>query len=367
MAPESNLSLAIRGVITLVAHAHQTSPEKGKGGLSLQMKTSVLTSGGVAEDIPYITANSVRGMLRRAAGEVLTDELAKNKEQVSRNLYLTIMRGSFARNGVEAGGANYKQMIAAQGHAFAGLFGGGAYMYFSKLRIERDLLPMVEAIRDIFPQQYHADCLKVDPWKLINRILVAGRDDFARMPDGELVENAEQAYIEHMGAKFAGNSAKKAQRAQKMAGEEIFGEKATTTDLNGYNLVEAIVPGTRMYFGMTARDVTPAQAGLLCEAIKRWANRNALGGGSVRGRGAFNAALTIHINGSQAGEHLLEGDSGDYALTKVTDPFTAALRAQLDSGAAKPDVLGAIYPTELKMADDAKPGRKSKKTETAEA
>lgn len=362
MSDQARLSLAIRGVITLVAHAHQTSPEEGKDGEAAQLKTSVLTNAG-AVAIPYITANSVRGMLRRAAGEVLMEQLQRDDGQISRNLYLSVMRGAFSRTGLQAGGGSYQQVIAAQNHPFVGLFGGGAYMYTSKLRIERDLLPMIEPIAHVFPQQFQAECLKVEPWRLLNKILMASRDDFSRLPTGDFIENAEEAYFEHMTAKLAGNRAKRAQRAQKAAGEAVVGEKATTTDLNGFNQVEAIVPGTRLYFGTTATDVTAAQAGLLCEAVRRWANRNAVGGGSARGRGAFTAALSLYVNGSRTGEHLLEGDSGDYALTAVAAPYTEALYAELAAGAARPAVLNAIYPTDIKMDPAAKPGRHSKPAE----
>lgn len=361
MSVESRLSLAIRGVITLVAHAHQTSPDKEKDGETVQMKTSVLTSAGAVE-IPYITANSVRGMVRRAAGDVLMEQLRRDNDQISRNLYLTVMRGAFSRTGLEAGGGSYRQLMAAQSHAFVGLFGGGAYMYTSKLRIERDLMPMIEPISHVFPQQFQGECQKVEPWRLLKKILIASRDDFTRLPEGDFIENAEQAYMEHMDAKFAGNDAKRAQRAQKAAGESVAGEKATTTDLNGFNLVEAIVPGTRLYFGATATDVTPAQAGLLLEAVRRWANRNAVGGGSARGRGAFTAALSLYINGNRAGEHLLAGDSGEYSLTRVAEPYIEALRSELAAGAASPAVLSAIYPTDIKMAPDGRKNRASKAT-----
>lgn len=362
MSNESNLSVTIRGVITLAAHAHQPSLEKGKDGESLQLKTGVVTSAGVV-DIPYITANSVRGMLRRAAGDVLMEELERNKEQISRNLYLSIMGGGFPGMDRDAGGATYRQLVAAQSHPFVGLFGGGPSMYSSKLRIERDLMPMVETIKDIFPPQYQADCLQVEPWNLLNKIPVAPRHDFARMPEGAFMENSVQACLGHMSAKLAGNQEKKARCAEKADGEAVVGETATMIARKSGNLVEVIVPGTRLYFGATARDLTPAQAGLLCEAIRRWANRNALGSGSVHGLGAFSAALSIHINGSKTDEHLLEGGSGRYVLTKVAEPYIAALRAQLDAGAAKPAVLGAIYPTELTMTGDSKPGRRGKAVE----
>ncbi len=361
-------SVSIRGVITLTAHAHQTSPDGAKtDGPTPQMKTSVMSNGKLLE-VPYLTANSVRGMLRRAASDVLVDKLLQAKEQISRNLYLSIKRGAYARTGMDAGGASYMQMLAANSHMFAGLFGGGAYMYPSKLRIERDLFPMLEAIRDLFPDRYQALCADVQPYQLIRTILVASKDDFQRLPKGALIENVEEAYLEHMAAKLGANQAKKAQKAEAKAEGQIIAasEKIKTTDLNGFTRVEAIIPGTPFYLGLNARHVNDSQIGLLLTAIQSWANANALGGGACRGRGAFKASLSLLQGDQVLIDQLLLGEAGSYTLSDKTAQYTDAMAQALLDGEASKQTLASIYPSEIKMTADEKPA-KNKAAKGAEA
>ncbi len=360
-------TISIRGVITLTAHAHQTSPDGGTEGLTPQMKTSVM-SGGKLLEVPFLTANSVRGMLRRAASDVLVEKILQAKEQISRNLYLSLKRGAYSRTGMDAGGASYMQMLAANSHVFAGLFGGGAYMYPSKLRIERDLFPMLEATRELFPDRYQALCADVQPFQILRKILIASRDDFQRLPEGALIENADEAYAEHMAAKFGANLAKKAQKADAKADGQIVAksEKLKTTDLNTFTQVEAIIPGTPFYLGLTARHVNDGQIGLLLTAIQSWANANALGGGSCRGRGSFKASLSLLQGDQVLTDQLLVGDAGSYTLSEKTAQYTAALEQALLHGDARAQKLASIYPSEIKMVADDKPA-KAKAAKGAEA
>jgi len=362
-------SISIRGVITLTAHAHQTAPEGGTEGVTPQMKTGVFSEGKKV-DVPYITANSVRGMIRRAAGDVLMDQLEARGEQISRNVYLSIKRGSYARTGLDAGGASYMQMLAADKHPFAGLFGGGAHMYRSKLRIERDLFPMISATHDLFPERYQAMCVEAEPAQLLTKTLIASRDDFERLPAGAFIENVEQAYLEHMAAKFGQNAAKKAQKAEARAEGQgvVKSEKLKTDDLNTFTQVECIVAGTPMYFGVTVSAPTDAQIGLLLTAIKRWANANALGGGSCRGRGSFKAALQMYSGSELVIDNLLTGDAGAYELTDKVAPYLAALEAAITEGMAEASTLSALYPTAIKGDDTEGKGKKGKaKAAEAEA
>lgn len=370
IAPTSKSTISIRGVITLTAHAHQTSPDGGADGITPQMKTNVLSSGKLLE-VPFITANSVKGLIRRAAGDVLVEQIMAAKEQISRNLYLSIKRGSYSRTGIEAGGASYMQMIAANEHIFAGLFGGGAYMYPSKVRMERDLLPMVESIRDVFPERYQSLCVDVQPYQILKKILIASRDDFQRLPEGGFIENAEEAYVEHMSAKFGANQAKKAQKAEAKAEGQYVAkdEKIKTSDLNTYTQVEAMIPGTPLFFGVTASSVNAAQIGLLLTAIQRWANANALGGGSTRGRGSFKAALSMYEGDAVVIDQLLVGDAGAYTLSEKAAHYTAELQKALIGGQASAQKLAAIYPSEIKMdsAEKAPKGKRASKDAEAEA
>lgn len=356
-------TVSVRGILTLTAPTHQTSPNSKTEGLTSTMKTSVLTSSGLLNNVPFVSANSVRGLIRRSAGGVIMKELARSKNQISRNMYLSILRGSFARTGINAGGATYQQLIAAQDHLFAGLFGGGANMLPSPVRMERDLYPMLDVLRNLFPARYQPSCAVATPDQIVTQLLIASRDDFERLPEDDIIENAAEAYLTHMAAKFDANQAKKDQKAAAKAdGTRLNAdEKLKTSALNTFNLVEAIIPGTPLYFGITAKQVTEAQIGLLLNAITDWANRNALGGGSVRGRGSFAASLQLTEGDNVLCDNLLLGEASTFTLSSYVDSFTQAMQAQLEE-AALPASLNAIYPSEIAVKKD-----KKAKAATAEA
>jgi CRISPR type IV-associated protein Csf2 len=353
-------TVTIRGVLTLTAATHQTSPEK-KEGMTPQMKTSVVVHRGdvrLLDGVPFITANSARALLRRACGEVLMEEIERAKNQISRALYLSIQRGGYGRTAINAGGASYQQLVAAQDHIFAGLFGGGAFMYPSKVFMDRDLFPMLESLRHLFPKRDQESCFAASPKDIIGISLIASKDDFAKLPKHNVIEDHANAHQEHMASKFADNLAK---REQKEAGraDGVFiskEDKLKTDDLNTYTEVEVIVPGTPLYFSATLADVTDSQIGLVLLGLQAWANRNALGGGAVRGRGSFTAELRMEEDGKTIIEHLLLDDAPASKLSDTTHSFIAKMRQDLEE-AAQPAVLGAIYPTDI-FKKEKKAGKK---------
>jgi len=358
MGHSNRHDIAIRGVLTLTAVAHQTSPDRpATDAPTPQMKASVVSNGVLVRAVPIITANSVKGLIRRAAGELLMDQLSHDGKQISRNLYLSIMRGSFARTGIQAGGANYMQLVAAKNDPFVGLFGGGAYMYDSSVRMERDLYPMLECIKNNFPIAYQAQCIDLQPYQIMGTSLIASRDDFQKLAAPDLIEDAEASYAEHMGVKLAANAAKREQKANTQGEYLADSDKLTTTDLNMFNQLEVIAAGTPLYFGMTAKNVTEAQIGLLLQAVCNWSNNNALGGGSSRGRGSFVPSLQLFQDGEKVTDHLLIDASGTYNLSTTVKPFVDVMREALKT-TATPEHLNTLYPTEL----TAKSGKKTKTT-----
>lgn len=117
---------------------------------------------------------------------------------------------------------------------------------------------------------------------------------------------------------------------------------------------------------MTATNVTPAQAGLLLQGLNRWVNRNALGGGSARGRGSFIPNLSLSIDGEMVVEHLLVGDAPTVQL--VDDPriqqLVEACNAEIIS-ASTPECLASVYPIELGKETKEKKLKKSKAVASA--
>jgi CRISPR type IV-associated protein Csf2 len=328
------MQLLIRGAVTTAAHTHQTSPDSP----GTQLKTNVMTLTGLKRGVPYITANSVRGMIRRHAARVLFRVLIKAGATISRNLYLSIVRGSFARSGMQAGGATYTQMVAAAHNTFAGLFGGGAYMYRSLFRLESDLMPILFHNRALLPLSVQPFAIDAEPRDLTVAMPMAPRDDFARLPAEarDLVSNLPQSYNEHMATKAQQSAAKRADEA------------ASTDNLDNYTITECIVPGVPLYFSISTDELTKAQAGLLLLAVASWANKNALGGGSARGRGSFVANLALSVDGELQTQNLLVGDAPSIKLAEhhLVAELVAACEAALPlDGTAQ--ALGEAFPSEI--------------------
>lgn len=350
------MQLLIRGAVTTAAHTHQTSPDSR----GTQLKTSVMTPTGLRRGVPYITANSVRGMIRRHAARVLFHVLVKAGATISRNLYLSIVRGSFARSGMQAGGATYTQMVAAAHNTFAGLFGGGAHVYRSLFRLECDLMPILFHTRALMPLSVQPFAIDAEPRDLTVAVPMAPRDDFARLPAEarELVSDLSQSYNDHMATKAQQSAAKRAD------------DTASTDNLDNFTTTECIVPGVPLYFSISTDELTKAQAGLLLLAVASWANKNALGGGSARGRGSFVANLALSVDGKLQTQSLLVGDAPNISLAEheLVAELVAACEAALPlDGTAQ--ALGDAFPSEIpeKKPKGGKGGKGKKATPASAA
>jgi CRISPR type IV-associated protein Csf2 len=355
------MKVMVQGVVTTTGLTHQTSPE----GDGQHIKTSMLTKTGILRDIPYITANSVRGLIRRAAAELVFEQLCADGMQISRNAYLSVVRGAFARTGIKAGGANFEEMAAARSHVFAGLFGGGVYMYRSAVRMERDLYPILAATAHLMPREVQQDAVELLPRDLLTQAILAPRDDFARLPQAarEVVKDLSVAYSEHMATKERQAAAKDAAKAE--------GKNEKKDDLDNFGTTQCMVPGVPLCFGVTASNINAAQAGLLLQGILRWANTNALGGGSARGRGTFTARLVLTIDGKLVTSNLLVGEAPELRLAQCEE-ITALVQACAEAlkTDATPQSLSLVFPSDVRDADGEdkpKKGRASKGKAAGEA
>jgi len=383
----SKTNIMIRGVVTTTAMTHQSSPD-GKGS---QMKTKVLNNGplvqtprlteniktkmvsdGMLIQVPYLTANSVRGLIRRAAADVVLEALEKNVkangETISKDVYLSIVRGAYARTAISPQGPTFIQAKAASDHVFAGLFGGGSLMHESRFRLERDLFPVLISTLGVLPVELHHHALNINPKDLLDSSLMAPRDDFEKIPSREVVTDLENAYMEHMATKLLqkSNAAQATDTNASLEGETKSDGK-TKDDLNGFTQTECIIPGVPLCFCADIPGITQAQAGMVIKAIHGWVNRNALGGGSQRGRGAFIPQLALYENGELITSNLFVGQAP--TSTIESHPRIAEMLAALDceiEAASNPELLRTIYPNDAKSKAGAdKPGKAKPKAKPA--
>lgn len=339
------MNIVIRGAVTTTSVTHQTFPvnDNSRKGIAQQATTDLLVQGVLLRRVPFVSAESVRGLIRRAASDVVFDVLKSKEQKISRNLYLSLVRGAFSRRGLESGGATIEQLIRAYSHTVAGLFGGGAWMLRSAFKMENDLLPILQPAAYLFPEAVRSHAIDVKPADLLTLKVMAPRDDFARLPRQaqEVVADLPAAYTEHMATKVQQSAAKKEDASE---GKD---------DLDNFGMVECIIPGVPLFFGVRGDHLTDGQAGLLITAVLLWCARNGLGGGNARGRGTFKPSLALEIDGKRVTDQLVIGDAPDLRLSD--DPairkLIEAMEASLDVDAT-PEVLGSVFPTEVRSKTD---------------
>lgn len=351
----------IRGILTLTSPAQQSDPEKNGNHTKLLGQTVQTEMGRVF--VPTISANSVRGVDRREAATFIEDSLKKRGLTLPRDTYMSIVRGAMSRTGMKTGSATLAATVAARRNAFVGLFGGGAYMFPAKFRMRNSLIPMVSETKFMFPSAYQAHCQgSAANEGIVTQLLLTGRDDMMAGKGDGVIANHAEAFVEYASRANEAGAAKKAQkesaRASAQAGERAAIEPAAKGEsLATFATLDAIIAGTRLYFDAAIDNPTEAQVGLALLSLLGWANANALGGGTVRGRGSFIPSLSLMRNGQTLVESIFIGDAPGLSLAKhpIIEAATAAAMAELD--ALTPEELQLVYPS---STEPDKPAKKSK-------
>lgn len=348
----------IVGTILPTTHIHQTAPDRD-GNENSTIKTRFFSEDKSSHLVPFVTANSIRGILRRMAAKIVLDNLG---QPVSRSMFsvLTAGKGSRTEIGMQA---PVHVMSAAATQVFAGLFGGGAYMHPSRYQMG-PLFPVVEwCKRSIHPAlRDNGDMIPLDKlrWRqedgmyrdisLTTKIILTSKDDVMAGKGAEYIENYQASLGNWIAAVQDGRAAKAEQNAAKDAakkrGEKADVEKgAKSVDISGFNIVEAILPGTPLQFWMRLNRTTDAQIGLMLMAVRDWANANVIGGASARGFGRFEASLALYDGERLIAPSLfnLSDHATAYTLSKDVEPFVKAAESALQSMTM--DDLDLVYPS----------------------
>jgi len=222
------------------------------------------------------------------------------------------------------------------------------------------LLPILESTKSMFPASVHGSAINVFPRDLLVQSLSAPRDDFERLPSRNVVDDLEQAYNDHMSKKIVQRSEKQDNKAEIQAARDesialaSIGEKPVKTaavakvkidDLNNFIETECMIAGTPLYFSASLTNVTPAQVGLFLQALHAWVNRNTLGGGGARGRGAFAPDLALIESGQVITDTMFYGHAPTAVMSenpRIAE-FLAAAASELEA-ACDPGVLEFVYP-----------------------
>lgn len=349
--------LQIVGTITTTSHVHQTSPAaqvtaSGDKNRSQTMKTFVW-SGEKRHLVPYITSNSIRGLMRRHAAKRVMEALNK---PISRELFHNLTRGASARGDIGMQ-ANVTVVNAARENVFAGVFGGGAYMRHSGYKMSA-LEPMIAWNQQRLHPALRPSMIPVESLRfqdggdipLTTDLILTARDDVLDGKGGEFIADYQRSFDGWLAANTdssaARSAAKTAKAEAKARGEkpvDVAAEKGI--GLRGFNFVEAMLPGTPLQFWMRVGTLSDAQFGLLLLTVMDWANANVIGGSSARGFGRFNAALALYDDAREVTPSIF--NVSDHATTyTLADSLSKYVKAAQDAlSSLTVGELETVYPS----------------------
>ena len=359
--------IQILGTLTLRSAAHQTSPDDSRGNANAQIKTSVVTKDGRLENgLPYITANSVRGQMRRHAGKRVLNAMLDKGQHVGRDTLLCVLRGAPSRTGIGQA-MTLDQLALARQHVFAGVFGGGAQMLPSDFRFTKDLLPLLPATEHLMPPALRSECnltysftdadgkhgekgarvtLPVQPYMLTKQRILTGRDDLAAGRGLQYLANPAEVFLAHVAEVTASNIEKNLRKTEIAdtiaAGEKVTTEAKKSKDLRGFNTFEMIVPGVKLAFDTRSYRVNDAQIGMMLLALLDFCRENRIGGQVARGCGSFLPDLSLKVDGTMVANSVLAGEWPHYELAPECAPYVQAAEKVLALVTAAE--LDAIYP-----------------------
>ncbi len=289
--------------------------------------------GSAFADVPVIPANDLRGRLRRCAARKVFDVLLARNEQISLDAYHGMTCG--AVTGSPNGRLTFAEAAQAARHSFLGLFGGGPKMVRSALQVSTGWPILASTIfAGVLSEDLQAEvpCPMNSEWLLTQRLFFKRIDDAIRFTDGyaqtvvrdfgpavtrwiESVSEVKKAR-ETAGGKAGKTKARRVPSAastEQASGSAVEGiENASPTpsrlQLQGFNAIEFVVPGTRFFleFHLEETQMRSGGMGLFLHALREFVLQQNLGGWSKNGFGRFEFAhATIRQSGPGGMEHRL--------------------------------------------------------------
>ncbi len=285
-------------------------------------------------DVPVIPANDLRGRLRRFAARMVFDVLLAKNEKISLDAYHGMTCG--AVTGSPGGRLTFEEATQASRHPFLGLFGGGPRLVRSALQVSTGWPILASTIHaGVLSEdlQTEVPCPIGSEWLLTQRLFFRRIDDAIRFTDG-YAETVVRDFGPRVTQWIASVSAVKKAReidtskTQKEKGrrsraaspdteedvdESTSSQKAnlpppSRLQLQGFNAIEFVVPGTRFYleFLLDETRVEKPGLGLFLHALREFILQQNLGGWTKNGFGRFEVAqVTIRHDGSGGTEYNL--------------------------------------------------------------
>ena len=245
----------------------------------------------VSTPVPIVTANSLRGQLRRFAAARIEKHLIENKEQISLAAHHVLTCG--AATGSPAGGTpsvSLAQEWASSG--YFGLFGGGPYLMRSGVKVDNLWLKCRTTVEaGTVPPDVEAQM--VEAWQSTQVQMFKRMDDVMTFKDEvgmNVVDRYEEAIDEWFGLRADSQAKKKSAKENK----EVK-EKGNSNKLDTWSFMEVVVPGSKFFLDVSTDSAftNESHIGLLIRCLEDLVTKQGLGGWTRNGFGRFIADLTF--------------------------------------------------------------------------
>ena len=344
---------------------HPTFGSEGMPMTSAMTKGILLPGDDTVDHVPYYPANGLRGRLRRHAADHIFAEISARDEHVKLDTHDGMRAGNF-RGRPDNTPTTLTELRELAPHFFMGTFGGGPRTLPSKL-ITHDLDPIYPRTIELgtVPARFQERAWLGDVRNMIGYFGCIRRDDttlVANLSSLDCVADALNALNDRQDDLAKARNKRKGAKKAQLAGETVADasdlKKDDLANMFAYQVMRAGVP-LYLEIGFSS-DPTPAQVGLILEALVSLFNENALGGSIGKGCGRFHGHANLVVDGQDLGPvlQLAQATSWSvdpgYVLTDLADEYTEAkdeallltTAADLDRFFVYKEPAGPLSPTE---------------------
>ncbi|MGH9290296.1 MAG: hypothetical protein ACRD0V_18715 [Acidimicrobiales bacterium] len=281
MTTTASRSVRIEGVATLLSSLSHGGEHAGT--TSFLRREKILGADGAPRDVPIVSGNAVRGLLRDHAAEVFWTALGR-PELPPQVFHLLWSGGSLSKAGASHTiGARQLQEVRRL-VPLVSLFGGSgaSKIIEGKLRVGK-MTPVCGETAHLLPPDLPAGQVR-SIWELLQIEEFTRRDDSKR----------DQFHVAITGlAPRAVDSAPEAGALLAVAEHKPATEDSEDPAQQMRYGVETLAAGTRLHWWMALRQVTDVEASLFAAAMESWSAAGAaIGGRSATGHGRLR--LDVH-------------------------------------------------------------------------
>lgn len=279
------------GVATALTSVSHIGESRGVNS-KLRREKLVLTDGTV-EEIPIISGNAIRGILRdrgmlhmlRALGYGVNEETGDVNGLSLAAFYFLFSGGALTSKGDR--GLDIDEARRWRGLIpLVSLFGGamGNQIMPGKAKIGK-MIPICQETLHLIPVRFQSECSSI--WDLCQNEAYTRRDD-------EKNENLRMLIAPEVRAQIEASTS--ARRDAALIGEDIAGDTGQKQQMRYY--VETLAAGTRLFWEVSLDDVTPLEFEAFCITLLEFARFPYIGGKSAVGHGkiAIEFDKWIEIN-----------------------------------------------------------------------